>query len=488
MFQQLPPEIQLLVAQQLDCTSATAALALTSHHFHDLATPILYKNLENTYTHDILRLVDTLARNPSLRGFPRSLKLEAWDPVPLETGEDALTRVPVDPEEEEQDYWAYRIGLLCRLAKAACPSQNENEEEGDAWARDIRLENVDAWLALLLTLMPNLVRFEVQFPMTGRWVQRVVEWAVHGQVSALQSVQEVYVSARWFEFQGEIQNVTQWTLMFMGLPSVCRIATDGLSGDEVEDKTETTTAIKSPSSVTHITIDHCKGVRNLDKLIRNCPKLHSYRHHYAPQSSRKHILNPRGFYPALLIARCTLKELWLDIFPTYVIDSDDGVHWPSFSDFTVLELLHVPHFLLGQYPKNPPTNIRGTLPSSLKTLHITEVDKVTLAPILKSLLDCISDAPANVHFDELIIATMGALTRRDAIMAAVEMDSDSRRPGLKLKLALALTAAERSAPAIRHAAELYSLCCQRGTRFGVHKGQSKYLERWETVDPFEETR
>ncbi|KAL2822462.1 hypothetical protein BJX63DRAFT_427029 [Aspergillus granulosus] len=124
--------------------------------------------------------------------------------------------------QNEQQCW---VGLLCRLAKAACPF----EDEARAWCRHLRNKNPDAWLALLLTLTPNLFRLEVQFPKSAYWVQRIVEWAAQAQpiaLSALQRVQEVYVSARWFEFQDENQLVTQWTLMFLGLSSLRRITMD----------------------------------------------------------------------------------------------------------------------------------------------------------------------------------------------------------------------------------------------------------------------
>ncbi|BCS25707.1 uncharacterized protein APUU_50418A [Aspergillus puulaauensis] len=459
---QLPTEIQLLIIQQLDHENLSN-LALTSHCFCTLATPLLYQNLDNSI-HNLDRVVDTLGRNPSLREYPRSLRIEAWDPNPAREGEIEL----IDPEEEDADYWGYRTGLLCRLAKAASPSK----EEGVSWARDIRAEDSDAWIALLLMFTPRLTRLSVQFPEAGRWVQRVIEWTLRRQFAdelPLQHVQDVYISARWFEFQGDNERVTQWTLMFLGLPALRRIATDGLSGDDEE------TAITCSSSVTHIAIDCCKGLQHLDRLVANCPKLESYRHWYHPQSSCRHILDPRDFYPALLRTRDTLKELWLDIFPGFVIENEYGVHWPSFRDFTVLELLHVPIFLLGDYKDNP-ANLEPIFPSSLKSLHVTQVDKWTLSSLLKSLLDYIPTTPS--QFRELIIANMTIPTFRSATMAAVEMHT--RTPDL--------TPAERAAPVIRYASELPDLCRQRNIRFGIYGDQDQSLECWTLPDPFEYAR
>jgi hypothetical protein len=76
MLQPLPAELQLLIAQHLE-TPDKVALVLTSHHFYNLVTPSLYENIDNTYNNGLMRLVDTLARNPSLRAFPRTLTLEA---------------------------------------------------------------------------------------------------------------------------------------------------------------------------------------------------------------------------------------------------------------------------------------------------------------------------------------------------------------------------------------------------------------------------
>ncbi|KAL4863172.1 hypothetical protein BDV12DRAFT_177882 [Aspergillus spectabilis] len=54
----------------------------------------------------------------------------------------------INPEEEDPDFWGRRVGLLSRLAKATCP----DPDEGDAWARAIRADDIDAWYGLLLTL------------------------------------------------------------------------------------------------------------------------------------------------------------------------------------------------------------------------------------------------------------------------------------------------------------------------------------------------
>ncbi|KAL2840903.1 hypothetical protein BJX68DRAFT_246064 [Aspergillus pseudodeflectus] len=120
MLQPLPAKIQLLIAQQLE-NRDKAALVLTSQHFYKLVTPSLYKNIDNTYNRELMRLVDTLARTPLLRAFPRTLTLEAWDPSEAEPPGDLL----VDPHEEELDSSGFRIGLLCRLAEAACPFEVE---------------------------------------------------------------------------------------------------------------------------------------------------------------------------------------------------------------------------------------------------------------------------------------------------------------------------------------------------------------------------
>ncbi|CEN60505.1 hypothetical protein ASPCAL02942 [Aspergillus calidoustus] len=470
MLQLLPSEVQLLIAQHLG-TADKAALVLTSHHFYSLVIPSLYENIENTYDQGLMRLVDTLARNPSLRAFPRSLTLEAWDTPSTDNPAD----VWIDPHEEELDFPGYRLGLLCRLAKAACPVENE----AVTWCRHLRNSNADALLALILTLVPNLFRLEVQFPKSVGWVQRVIEWAVAqaqpiASLGALQRLKEVYVSAQWLEFQDKNQDVTRWTLMFLGLPSLRRITTDGLFHDEDETMYKSTS-----SSVTQIRLDYSIGVYDLDRLIRHCPNLESYRHHYSVRSRRRHFLNPRELYPGFLLASHSLKELWLDIFPTFIIKSDSGVHWQTFKTFPLLELLHVPYFLLGQYKADTLADLAAMLPSSLKKLHVTEIDKTTLESVLRSCLEYVLVAPAQLS--QLIIATMSTLADRDGIMTAVEMDTNRRIPDL--------TPAERAAPAIKYATELSTRCSPLGIRFGIYEPQrSNVLAPWAPFDPFEEAR
>jgi hypothetical protein len=75
----------------------------------------------------------------------------------------------------------------------------------------------------------------------------------------------------------------------------------------------------------------------------------------------------------------------------------------------------------------------------------------------------------------LIVAN---LAERDAIMAAVE--TGMRTPDL--------TPAGRTAPAVRYAAELSSICSQRKMWFEIHGNNSRALGSWRHNDPFEETR
>ncbi|KAL4930309.1 uncharacterized protein BDV17DRAFT_259361 [Aspergillus undulatus] len=124
---------------------------------------------------------------------------------------------------------------------------------------------------------------------------------------------------------------------FLGLPSLRRFSTDALVGNEHGVDIELL-------SVTDISIDQCIGLAPgyLDELVLNCPRLESFRHGYSNRSWR-HLIKPADYYPAILHAKHTLKELWLNMFPGYFrhLTGGAGHNWPSFSEFTKLQLLQI---------------------------------------------------------------------------------------------------------------------------------------------------
>ncbi|KAL2784244.1 hypothetical protein BJX66DRAFT_344215 [Aspergillus keveii] len=477
MLRDLPPEIQLLITAHLE-DGDKFNLIYTCHYFHDLVISQLYTSLPDAMCVSS-ELVDALVRNPALQKYPRYIKIEAWDggnesepESDSEDGEGDLLAQENGNDDDDPTNWMPQVGLFCKHAKEICLA----EEDGNWWAKDIRKGYTDAWIALLLTLSPNLTRLEVQFPLYSRgWVQRIVKWAVERRFTAsvLDHVEEVFVSARWPDFtnkgEGEEEAVTDWALPFLGLPSLKRFGSDALH--EVHYRVDEPVPT---SSATQVALSHCAGLQDVKGFIASFPNLQSYRH-----ESGELALPSRRTYRALLGVKHTLKEIWLHIRELKSGRDVGGVEWPSFKEFTELETLHVPIFLLEDF-HGPARNVDlfALLPSSLKTLHVTEAVKDTLPSLFLTLLLYITSGRTTMT--EVIVATTQADPARDKVRAVMNALKKPHED---------LTADEVSDPIYQAAGALEAACTEREIRFEFRPAVLLSLEdSWRAPDPFWETR
>ncbi|KAL2849352.1 hypothetical protein BJX68DRAFT_267204 [Aspergillus pseudodeflectus] len=482
MFQDLPPEIQILVTRELDTTDQVN-LVYTSRYFYELLIPQLYEALPDA-TQYCKRLVDSLVRNPALRNYPRCIRLEAChvrgpdeekeDDGDSSDANDDIKDIRTDKanEDDHPATWLYNLPLQTQYAKEVCISEGDGNILSSAiWKND------DGAHALLLTLVPGLVRLDLQFPRHGRLTDMVVTWATQGRfaVPVLQNLHEVFVSSEWGKFQedGADEIITDWALTFLWLPSLRRFKTDALRDVVYECRVP-----DRRSSVTHIEISKCLGLEDVKGFIAAFPNLQSYRHSYVTTKWNKP-LSSRRMYQALLQAKETLREIWLDICVQNFVREPAGLKWPTFTNFTALEVLHIPIFLLEDLTGEPQTiNLTQFLPRTLKTMHIFDATYITLPNLLPSLLEYIT-SPHSQNLTELIIATTPHYVEGSFFII---MD-DSIKKGLT------------DGPSIsdelsRRLKELEYACHARCVTFDfqVLDGSSKLAAAWEFEDPFDKSR
>ncbi|KAL4867663.1 hypothetical protein BDV12DRAFT_198082 [Aspergillus spectabilis] len=472
MFRSLPPEIQLFVAASLKAGDKVN-LIYTCHYFYDLVIPQLYENLPDAM-YLSAQLVDALVRNPALQKYPRYIRIEAWisedetdsesesdedrDGTPAQE-EDDIGNDPTDPMPQ--------VGLFCKHAKEICVS----DDDGSWWAKDIRKGYVDAWIALLLTLAPNLTRLEVQFPFNSRgWVQRVVRWTVERRFAkpVLRQVAQVFVSGRWSDNkdEGADEVVTDWTLPFLALPALQRFGTDALR--EVHYKVDEPVP---PSSAIHLAVWNCAGLQDVERFIAKCPNLVSYRHESGQLS-----LPFRRTYRALLGVKDSLKEIWLHVWQAR---HAARVKWPSFREFAALETLHVPIFLLEDFDGEArDVDLSALLPPTLRTLHVTGAVHSTLPSLFLSLLQYVKTPRTEVT--EFIVATTHVDPARETVRAVMDA---RKRPHNDL------TADEASNSIFEAVADLQVACSERAISFEYSQLLGSDLgNRWRFPDPFYQTR
>ncbi|KAL3462679.1 hypothetical protein BJX64DRAFT_258731 [Aspergillus heterothallicus] len=459
-LQQLPAELHLLILQYLKQADKLRLLR-TSRYFYDLLLSLIYEHLNPRNTQG---LVDALVRKPSLCSYPRSLRLSSWRaPLPGMDSDDGRN-IDLD-----LILLRYDISVVSAKAREASSSAEETAQ----WQKDLKRQNPDAWTGLLLTLLPNLTRLDICFPEHSTYVPRVIFRAATGDYSkslpVLQNVEEVAVSAA---FELDERHISSLVSPFIGLPRLRWFFTDALSDySNLESYMSHTN-----SPITHLSLGwNRSGLETLDRLVSLCPQLESFRYGYFPYSWCNPALN-RHIQPALLQRKHTLKTLWLDI--NRGRSRDDSQIWPSFAEFSALELLHAPHYLLGHFDHDSPTTerrtLQATLPESLKTLHVTEVGTGAVDYLFPCLAEYVLSP--RVQLAELVVVPTTFLpdsTDRTLKVSTVNIpdpDSVQRATGPK--------------SVMDHAVELGNACRASGTKISIHRKDSRALRRWWFQEPF----
>jgi hypothetical protein len=164
--------------------------------------------------------------------------------------------------DDDPATWLYNVPLQTQYAKEICISERDGNTLSCAiWKND------DGAHALFLTLVPSLVRLDLQFPKHGRLTDMVINWARQGRFAApvLQNLQEVFVSSEWCKFQkeGADEIITDWALTFLWLPSLRRFKTDAF-----RDVVYECCMPDRRSSVTHIEISKCPGFKDVKGFMQ----------------------------------------------------------------------------------------------------------------------------------------------------------------------------------------------------------------------------
>ncbi|CAI7666261.1 unnamed protein product [Penicillium manginii] len=187
-------------------------------------------------------------------------------------------------------------------------------DEADFWLDALQIGSGDAWIALLLTFLPNLRRLEAEFPFGSLWLHFAMRWAATRDVSSeslpaasFPPISEVYVD--WSSHDTCI--CAEHVMPFFLLPSMRRFYASDLDGSVAggDDELSSSTPMDGISSVTHIEINGCNGKWDLLKVIGSCKSLQSFKYNHRGCVG----YNPAELYGALFPMRETLDTIWLDI-------------------------------------------------------------------------------------------------------------------------------------------------------------------------------
>ncbi|THC92301.1 hypothetical protein EYZ11_008221 [Aspergillus tanneri] len=350
----------------------------------------------------IAQVVSILSRKPSLAACIQTVHLSPWETylgfnsAEVEKALDLWREdLRINGEDEQQEYSqdgsvrlkTFDFSPLHEQAKRVTRS----EDEAKFWMDEIKIGNADAWIALLLTLLPNLRQLDVAFPYGSLWLHYVMRWARTGQfgsIMAFPSLSEVYV-----DWDRENTSICHKHLVpFFLLPSMRRFYAYNLRGgsgygfDEISNSTETA----GTSSITHIEIDGCDGQWDLLKVISFCKNLQSFKYNHRGCQG----FDPHAIYRALLPFSETIETVWLDIQERFPRHGDNHLcddPLPSFRNFTALKTLHLRMNSLSIFaPRSgedhSDISFAQTLPPSIETLQVAETGNPSDLQILAQKL------------------------------------------------------------------------------------------------------
>ena len=387
-----PLEVVIEICRQLEAPQDRLNLVCCSRQFHKIFLPLLYQKLwvEGYLLRPLVQLSETLAKNPSLAACVEAVHVSAWE---TEQGtheadfENALRlykEYPAIDGEDEPYEWSLDDSVrLDRIDYGPLYEQTQrvtrSTDEADFWLDELQIGSGDAWIALLLTFLPNLRRLEAEFPFGSLWLHYVMRWAATRAVisppaASFPPISEAYVD--WSPH--EICICAEHVMPFFLLPSMRRFYASDLDGSVTGggDELSTSTPMHGTSSVTHIEINGCNGRWDLFKVIGSCKGLQSFKYNHRGCLDYK----PAELYSALLPMKETLDTIWLDIKGGGI--RHDGDHQcddalPSFRDFAVLKTLHL---RLGNLPifkeRESDVSLAQALPPSIETLQIADTGNV----------------------------------------------------------------------------------------------------------------
>lgn len=413
----LPLEIVLLICGQLESPTDRLNLVCCSRVFYKTFLPLLYQKLwtGGKLLRPIVRVTETLVTNPSLAACVETVHLAPWETYLGTNSADFdhgvemyLQGIRINGEDEPYDWsqdGSVRLDQLdYSLIEEQAKRVTRSTDGANFWMDDIKMGNGDAWLALLLTVLPNLRRFEADIPYGTLWLHYVMRWnatrdPIPGPISSFPPISEAYVDWDCDDTAICVEHV----MPFFLLPSMRRFYARNLDGGPGSswDQLSSSTPMDGTSPVTHIEIDGCNGGWNLSKVIRSCKNLQSFKYNHRGCTD----YNPNDLYSALLPRKETLDTLWLDILERFnrhkpPHQCDDSL--PSFQDFPVLKTLHLRLRNLPIFDTD--MSLSQALPPSIETLHIADTgsldDLRVFAQKLQYHVDTdLQSTPALKHID-----------------------------------------------------------------------------------------
>ncbi|KAL5342189.1 hypothetical protein BJX70DRAFT_357128 [Aspergillus crustosus] len=397
MLSDLPAELLLAITSYLDNHRDTLNLAYSCHAFYPLLLPKVFTALDllkHTDGH-LSHLAHALVSNKKLADEVHSLRVY--------NGFRSTSSV------------RYEQSIIQPLLEAILGP----DDSLPTWERVLKdRENNDAWVALLLTILPNLESLHVQIYPFSNYTVSMLAGSMDRQPGSnllLYNLKDIYVE--WWDSQGGIG--TDYVLPIFRLPQlrtftgkmICEgDGGDGYSEDEDEDDFDAAAYIPAQagySNVTHITLWASSSRKAFADLIHAPKRLESFvfEHSNEPHFSEDGDLFSSRFHPPLYRHRESLQELVL----TYDENTSTEYSWEfvgSFVEFTALKILRLSAVSVLDWRQEwadlsrvSTNTLTDVLPRSLETLIIEDMESQHMGELALGFSELVSDG--NCHCPNL---------------------------------------------------------------------------------------
>ncbi|ODA78241.1 hypothetical protein RJ55_05622 [Drechmeria coniospora] len=369
----LPPELCVSVLKRL-CLADLRSVAVVSRPLALLAEPLLYAAVEVAWSGreaaPLASLLRSLVREPERRGHVRSLRL-------VGNVEDEFEA----DELPELDAAAFPVaGMAAFVRSTTVP-------HADRWVDELRSGSVDAVVAVLVAMLPNLAElhlganFTVDNGLLGEMLRRAVcEPSEHPRLPTFAALGRVDFSRRADEcYRREASNSADVLPLFY-LPNVRHLA---VSVDNPSEFAWPVSAPPTPSSVTELELRRLREsrLRPLLAVLVHLRRLHW--HWYYQEDLDEPVSAPvvelDTIAAALSAVRETLTHLTIraDTCPAFSYGAYDPprlrtrASLDGLAELGILTSLCIPWAFVAGFSKHAAKPLDRALPPNLEMLALT---------------------------------------------------------------------------------------------------------------------
>ncbi|MCJ1451763.1 hypothetical protein MMC28_002103 [Mycoblastus sanguinarius] len=378
-FSTLPPEMVSQIMGNVEKSSWLLNLALCCHSLYDLTLPFLYSHVTlphhgrlvgpfylKSFTYHILR-------NPHLASRVRDLIIDDWR---------GTANYPADGSDNKS---------IDEVVRKLVNASSHSKEQVKIWIKDLKSYE-EAWITLLLPLLPNLERLDLMVTRHrdhyfGSMIQRVAK------IENPFDTQPAFSSLRVLVANCDRKCGTTSNLMFNAfqIPSLREFYGQRIFSDNSDAGRRLALLETATLRLTHLEVRHCVfNIQDLTNMLRSFKTLKTFVYNLGSGLISSCTYSMPELRKALTATEENLENLWLDRSP------HNSYYWPegyvspmsSLSSFKPLKNLQVGMYILFGGKANlddlsnaesedidtDTVNLAILLPTSIETLYFSQTN------------------------------------------------------------------------------------------------------------------